>query len=83
MVSSSALYALDEIVVMTVGGVDPMISSRAVETLVCGSSHDHRTKIRTRFKNGKKLRVGGLDPARMRTRTFIQLKAHRGGMGPW
>ncbi|MDE0526732.1 MAG: DDE-type integrase/transposase/recombinase, partial [Thaumarchaeota archaeon] len=42
---------------MAAKGVDPMISSRAVETLVCGSSHDPRTKIRTRFKNGKRLRV--------------------------
>ncbi len=57
MVSSSALYALDEAGVMAAKGVDPMISSRAVETLVCGSSHDPRTKIRTRFKNGKRLRV--------------------------
>ena len=28
-----------------------------METLVWGSSHDRRTKIKTRFKNGKKLRV--------------------------
>ena len=57
IVSNSALYSLGEADVMPVKGVDPMISSRAVETLVCGSSHDPRTKIRTRFKNGKKLRV--------------------------
>ena len=38
-------------------GTDSMISVHAVETLVCGSSHDSRTKIKTRFKNGKKLRV--------------------------
>lgn len=37
-----------------------------VETLVCGSSH-RRTKIKTRFKNGKKLRViHKLDEEQMR-----------------
>lgn len=34
-----------------------MISARAVETKVCGAPRDRRTKIRTRFKGGKKLRV--------------------------
>ena len=42
---------------MSVRGVDPMISACGVETKVCGSSHDRRTKIKTRFKNGKKCRV--------------------------
>ncbi len=42
---------------MATSGVDPMISAHAVEMLVCGSSHDRRTKIKTRFKNGKKIRV--------------------------
>ena len=53
-VSSSALkYRLDKYV----NRVDSTISACSVETLVCGSSSDRRTKIRTRFKNGKKLRV--------------------------
>lgn len=42
---------------MATGGVDTMISAHAVETKVWGSSHDRRTKIKTRFKNGKKIRV--------------------------
>ena len=42
---------------MSTSGVDTMISAHAVEMLVCGSSHDRRTKIKTRFKNGKKIRV--------------------------
>ena len=42
---------------MTVNGVDPMISVNSVEMKVCGSSHDRRTKIKTRFKKGKKIRV--------------------------
>ncbi|MDE0090067.1 MAG: DDE-type integrase/transposase/recombinase [Thaumarchaeota archaeon] len=57
IVNSSALYSHGEAGVTAAKGVDPMISSRAVETLVCQSSHGPRTKIRTRFKNGKKLRV--------------------------
>ena len=42
---------------MATGGADQMISTRAVETKVCGAPRDHRTKIRTRFKGGKRLRV--------------------------
>ncbi|MBI1658858.1 MAG: transposase [Thaumarchaeota archaeon] len=42
---------------MATATVDPRISAYGVETLVWGSSHDRRTKIKTRFKNGKKLRV--------------------------
>lgn len=34
-----------------------MMSARAVETKVCGQPRDRRTKIRTRFKGGKRLRV--------------------------
>ena len=42
---------------MATSGVDPMISARGVEMKAGGSSHDRRTKIKTRFKNGKKIRV--------------------------
>ena len=37
--------------------MDPAISTCRVKMMVCGSSHDRRTKIKTRFKNGKRLRV--------------------------
>ena len=54
-VSSSALkYRLDKFVNRE---GDSIISAYSVETLGCGSSSDRRTKIRTRFKNGKKLSV--------------------------
>ncbi len=42
---------------MATSGVDPHISVCGVEMKVCGSNHDPRTKIKTRLKNGKKLRV--------------------------
>ena len=42
---------------MATSGVDAMISARGVEMKAGGPSHDHRTKIKTRFKNGKKIRV--------------------------
>ena len=64
---------------MATRGVDPMISARAVETLVCGSSHDPRTKTKTRFKNGKKLRVvRKLDEEQVR---WIVRQKHNGLMG--
>ena len=48
-------------------GVDPMVSVHAVEILVCGSSRDCRTKVRTRLKNGRKVRViHKLDVAQVR-----------------
>ena len=42
---------------MAASGVDATVSARAVKMKAGGSSHDHRTKIKTRFKNGKKIRV--------------------------
>ena len=42
---------------MATSGVDTMISAHTVETKVERSSHDPRTKIKTRLKNGKKIRV--------------------------
>ena len=42
---------------MATSGVDTMIAARGVEMKAGGSSHDRRTKINTRFKNGKKIRV--------------------------
>ena len=42
---------------MATATVGALISAYGVETLMWGSSHDRRTKIKTRFKNGKKLRV--------------------------
>ena len=42
---------------MATATVDPRISAYGVEMLVWRSSPDRRTKIKTRFKNGKKLRV--------------------------
>ena len=43
---------------MATSGVDAMISARGVEMKAgWGSSHDRRTKVKTRFKNGKKIRV--------------------------
>ena len=42
---------------MATSGVDTMISARGVEMKAGRSSHDRRTKIKTRFKNGKKIRV--------------------------
>ena len=57
-------------------GMDSMISTHAVEMKVCGSSHDRRTKIKTRFKNGKRFRViHKLDEEQVR---WIILQKHKG-----
>ena len=64
---------------MATSGVDTMISARGVEMKAGGSSHDRRTKIKTRFKNGKKIRVmHKLDEEQVRW--MMRQKAH-GQMG--
>ena len=42
---------------MATGGVDAMISADTVEMKVGKSSHDCHTKIKTRFKNSKKINM--------------------------
>ena len=64
---------------MATSGVDTMISARGVEMKAGGSSHDRRTKVKTRFKNGKKIRViHKLDEEQVRW--MMRQKAH-GQMG--